>query len=575
MLQYNSKLLLSKNRLNKTEKRSVIVGFFDFFKRKKKVKERKAETNNTNDSESIIKIKQKLFAKNGDIVTICDINEKTITVEYKHKKYKRDKSVIGKTLFVSKPLKSSLITQETQIDDQDSQEKLKLKQEQEIERIRLERAEIYRKQEEERKFQKQLEQQRKEEERQRQEKLELYRKQEERKRQAQLSLRRKKDAERRVQEKIELEKKKKEGQSKQEQLLLKKINKNKLSIEFKKNETPIYHDIYGDGVFVKFDSTNKFIHVKFNSKEKTTVFSYPDSIGKYLFMKKTEKLLKKQKFLKNSKNEQEYLEEQQYFIRVCEVVDKKLKSANQKERFMKYGYNDFSDSYDSSIYQKHQNSIKRLNLLRQIRKNPYFARIDYGKNLKFYIGKNPINNLVIDWRDKMCNLYYQYNIYIGNEEKNLSLVRDFDIISGIYCGFNDKYSRKNDYRFRDAEDKVISDGFLIKVISESRADKKTHDIIQTIQRNQYEIITYDKFQNMIVLGCAGSGKTMIMLHRLSYMIFNNQDININNIYIISPTHMLNIENDELSQMLNINSVNRMEARIFNTNLIRQYYNPMW
>ena len=249
-----------------------------------------------------------------------------------------------------------------------------------------------------------------------------------------------------------------------------------------------------------------------------------------------------------------------------------LKSANEEERLMKYGYNDFSDSYDSSIYQKHQVAIRELDLWREIRNNPYFARVDHGENLKFYIGKNAINNLVVDWRDKICNLYYQYNIYIGNEEQNLSLVRDFEITSGIYCGFIDKYSRKGDYGADDIEYNVISDEFLIKVISANRGDKKTHDIIQTIQRNQYEIITYDELKSMLVMGCAGSGKTMILLHRLSYMAFNNQDLDIKSIYIISPTRLLNLENDELSRTLKINSANRLAIGIFNASLIKQYYN---
>ena len=336
--------------------------------------------------------------------------------------------------------------------------------------------------------------------------------------------------------------------------------------------TPLYHDIYGEGVFVEFDSTNNYIHVRFNSEAKTTIFSYPDAIGKHLFMQKTDKLLKREDFLKDPKNEKEDLEEQQYFVRVCEVADKNLKSAREEESLMKYGYNDFSDSYDSSIYQKHQIAIKELDLWREIRNNPYFARVDHGNNSKFYIGKNAIDGLVVDWRDKICNLYYQYNIYIGNEKHNLSLVRDIEIVSGIYCGFIDKYSRNGDYGTDNIENNVISDEFLIKVISANRGDKKTHDIIQTIQRNQYEIITYDALKSMLVLGCAGSGKTMIMLHRLSYMVFNNEDLDIKSIYIISPTRLLNLENDELSRTLKIDLANRLAIGLFNASLIRQYYN---
>ena len=544
------------------------MGFFDFFKRKRNVENIKTEVDKTYDSETGLKIGQKLFAQNGELVTVCAIKEKTIIVEYKYKKHERDKAVVGKTLFVSNPLERNDMQHQAKVEEEKRQEQLKLKQEQEIERLRLEQLELERKREEERKHQEQLELQKKQEDKKRQERIALQRKhEEERKR-----LQRKKDAERRIQEKIELEKKQEEERRVQEQLRLKKIKEIELSGGFKKNVTPLYHDIYGEGVFVEFDSTNNYIHVRFNGEAKTTIFSYPDAIGKHLFMQKTDKLLKREDFLKDPKNEQEDLEEQQHFVRVCEVADKNLKSASQEESLMKYGYNDFSDSYDSSIYQKHQIAIKELDLWREIRNNPYFARVDHGKNLKFYIGKNAINNLVVDWRDKVCNLYYQYNIYIGNEEHNLSLVRDFEIISGIYRGFIDKYSRKGDYGASNIKDNVISDEFLIKVISANRGDKKTHDIIQTIQRNQYEIITYDALKSMLVLGCAGSGKTMIMLHRLSYMVFNNEDLDIKSIYIISPTRLLNLENDELSRTLKINLANRLAIGLFNASLIRQYYN---
>ena len=549
------------------------MGLFDFFKKKKIVEDTKKETEDTYDIETGIRTGQKLFAQNGDMVTVCAIKEKTIIVEYKYKKHERDKSVVGKTLFVTNPLERNTLQQQPQAEEQDRQEQLKLKQEKETERLRLEQIEINRKQEEERKRQEQLELQRRQEERKRQEQLEFRKRQEEeRKRQEQQEIQRKKDAERRIQEKLEFEKKQEEKRRIQEQLRLEKIKEIELSGGFNKNVTPLYHEVYGEGVFVEFDTTKSYMHVSFNGEAKTTTFAYPDAIGKHLFIQKTDKLLKREEFLKNPKNEQEDQVEQQYFIKVCEIADKNLKSANEEEQLIKYGYNDFSDSFDSTIYQQHQIAYAKLDLWREIRNNPYFARVDHGKNLKFYIGKNAINNLVVDWRDKACNLYYQYNIYIGNEEMNLSLVRDFEIISGTYCGFFDKYSKKGDYGASDVEDHVISDEFLLKVISANRGDKKTHDIIQTIQKNQYEIITYNELKSMLVLGCAGSGKTMIMLHRLSYMVFNNQELDIKSIYIISPTRLLNLENDELSRTLKINSANRLAIGLFNASLIRQYYN---
>jgi hypothetical protein len=58
------------------EKKGVDVGFFDFFKRKRNVENIKTEVDKTYDSETGLKIGQKLFAQNGELVTVCAIKEK-------------------------------------------------------------------------------------------------------------------------------------------------------------------------------------------------------------------------------------------------------------------------------------------------------------------------------------------------------------------------------------------------------------------------------------------------------------------------------------------------------------------
>ena len=43
---------------------------------------------------------------------------------------------------------------------------------------------------------------------------------------------------------------------------------------------------------------------------------------------------------------------------------------------------------------------------------------------------------------------------------------------------------------------------------------------------------------MIVQGCAGSGKSMIMLHRLPIILYDNpKSLNRSNLYIITPSQM--------------------------------------
>jgi len=65
---------------------------------------------------------------------------------------------------------------------------------------------------------------------------------------------------------------------------LEEARKVELSQKLKKDETRLYHNVYGEGIFVGLDPTNNYIQVRFDSAKKTCEFSFPDAIGEYLFM---------------------------------------------------------------------------------------------------------------------------------------------------------------------------------------------------------------------------------------------------------------------------------------------------
>ena len=55
------------------------------------------------------------------------------------------------------------------------------------------------------------------------------------------------------------------------------------------------------------------------------------------------------------------------------------------------------------------------------------------------------------------------------------------------------------------------------------------------------------------------------------MIFNHQDIELKDVYIVSPSMLLNLESDELSCSLKINRANRVSTNQLYSGLIKQYY----
>lgn len=158
---------------------------------------------------------------------------------------------------------------------------------------------------------------------------------------------------------------------------------------------------------------------------------------------------------------------------------------------------------------------------------PFFGRIDY-KNLdeslqeSIYIGKYGVqkdqtNVVIVDWRAPISTVYYEnelgqgsYLIPDGREYRiDLQLKRTFDIEEGRLQGYYDS-------------DVAANDELLVKYLSKNR-DAVLGDIIATIQKEQNAIIRENPFHNVIVQGVAGSGKTTVAMHRISYIMYNYKE----------------------------------------------------
>ena len=103
------------------------------------------------------------------------------------------------------------------------------------------------------------------------------------------------------------------------------------------------------------------------------------------------------------------------------------------------------------------------------------------------------------------------------------------------------------------------DPYLREIIKSRKDEASVKDIIQTIQEKQYEIITSAERENFVLQGCAGSGKTMVMLHRLSYLMYNNENIKPRDVLVITPSNSFNAFIDELAQILQLERVKTTTA----------------
>jgi DNA helicase IV len=226
---------------------------------------------------------------------------------------------------------------------------------------------------------------------------------------------------------------------------------------------------------------------------------------------------------------------------------------------------DFDEMEDLKIKKKmNLNYEKQMDELNELKLNPYFGRMDLiessNKQLdvkQLYIGYKALvvdsNDLILDWRAKLAQYFYNslYKFQVNNSSYELQLKRKIDIeksqIKSIYNEVTRKKSELKD---------TISDPFLINVLKKKKNIKYFTDIIATIQEKQNEIIRLPLESNIIVQGCAGSGKTMILLHRLSYILYHHQKLNPDLIKIVTPSKMFDEFVADLSQTLGLNNIQR-------------------
>jgi len=236
------------------------------------------------------------------------------------------------------------------------------------------------------------------------------------------------------------------------------------------------------------------------------------------------------------------------------------------------------------MYIELANSITRKDSVsKALRKNlkalvkPYFGRIDYddielGRKSSLYLGKNSVakNSItmeVVDWRAPVASVYYEneighctYQVPDGSRIPiELELKRTYEIDNGRLIDFYDS-------------EVVANDELLTKYLAKNK-EAVLGEIIATIQKEQNDIIRRTPFRSVIVQGVAGSGKTTVAMHRISYILYNFPDrFRPSQFYIIGSNRMfLNYITSVLPD-LDVENVNQMTMEQF---LIHMLQDEPW
>jgi hypothetical protein len=81
-------------------------------------------------------------------------------------------------------------------------------------------------------------------------------------------------------------------------------------------------------------------------------------------------------------------------------------------------------------------------------------------------------------------------------------------------------------------------------------------------------------KNFIVQGCAGSGKTMILLHRLSYLVFNNSNYDWSKAKVLTPNELFDKHIQTLCDDLEIDMIKRYSVEQYYKHLLDLYFDSI-
>lgn len=201
---------------------------------------------------------------------------------------------------------------------------------------------------------------------------------------------------------------------------------------------------------------------------------------------------------------------QALYDRACHEVDR-LSKARSKPFFGRIDYTEMST---------HRRLDSRIDLNDD---DEQFAQdVEHATNASgdtIYIGKVGISRditklEVVDWRAPIASAYYES--HLGKVTYTVVNEADYDI----------NLARKRTYDIRNDKldsfydtDVVANDELLTKYLSQNKK-AVLGEIIATIQQEQNSIIRQSPFKNIIVQGAAGSGKTTVAMHRISYILYN-------------------------------------------------------
>ncbi len=117
---------------------------------------------------------------------------------------------------------------------------------------------------------------------------------------------------------------------------------------------------------------------------------------------------------------------------------------------------------------------------------------------------------------------------------------------------------------------IDADEFLEQKLQDNRDNPTLRNIIATLQQKQFDIIGADYQTSFVVQGCAGSGKSQCLLHRLFFLRDQLSQDGWNHVLLLTPTQLFRNYSAELIRRYQLSDIHDCSLAELYRSMLNEY-----
>ncbi|CAG7572549.1 DNA helicase IV [Barrientosiimonas humi] len=161
-----------------------------------------------------------------------------------------------------------------------------------------------------------------------------------------------------------------------------------------------------------------------------------------------------------------------------------------------------------------------------------FGRVDLDDGAQHRIGRTGLparddegDPVVVDWRAPVARAFYTATAVDRQGVRRRRHVRtDGPLVTGV-----------DDDLLEESGDGLVGEASLLAALGQGRTGRMG-TAVATLQREQDDIVRAPATGPLVVQGGPGTGKTVVALHRVAYLLFSSERIAERGVLVLGPNH---------------------------------------